>query len=110
MQGETDGILTAVNPMHKNHQDPKELDLTKPRLASYKKKWKVQQDTVYWGDIQLAQRKGSKFYQTGRNAVIVDDTAYCISAITKQKTGVSAPNAEDQRPCGISCSSTLWVS
>ena len=22
---------TAVNPMHRNHQDPKELDLTKPR-------------------------------------------------------------------------------
>ena len=30
-------IFTAVNPMHKNHQDPKELDLTKPRLASYQK-------------------------------------------------------------------------
>ena len=28
-------FFTAVNPMHKNHQDPKELDLTKPRLASY---------------------------------------------------------------------------
>ena len=28
--------------MHKNHQDPKELDLTKPRLASCKQKWKVQ--------------------------------------------------------------------
>ena len=57
-------FFTAVNPMHKNYQDPKELDLIKPRLASYKKKWKVHQDTVYWGDIQLAQRKGSKFYQT----------------------------------------------
>ena len=30
-------FFTAVNPMHKNHQDPKELDLTKPRLASYQK-------------------------------------------------------------------------
>ena len=27
-------FFTAVNPMHKNHQDPIELDLTKPRLAS----------------------------------------------------------------------------
>ena len=34
--------------MRKNHQDPIELDLTKPRLASYKQKWKVHQDTVYW--------------------------------------------------------------
>ena len=50
-------FFTAVNPRHKNHQDPKELDLTKPRLASYKKEWKVHQDTVYWVDIQLAQGK-----------------------------------------------------
>ena len=33
-------FFTAVNPMHKNHQDPKELDLTKPRLASYQKNGK----------------------------------------------------------------------
>ena len=74
-------FFTAVNLMHKNHQDPKELDLTKPRLASYKQKWKVHQDTVYWVDIQLAQRKGLKFYQTRSNAVIFYDTlpAYRIS-------------------------------
>ena len=41
-----------------------ELDLTKPRLASYKRKWKVHQDTVYWIDMKLAQRKGLKFCQT----------------------------------------------
>ena len=64
-------FFTAVNPMHKNHQDPKELDLTKPRLASYQKRWTVHQDTVYWVDIQLAQRKGLKFYQTRSNAVIL---------------------------------------
>ena len=50
-------FFTAVNPMHKNHHDPKEFDLTKPRLASCKQKWKVHQDTVYWADKQLAQRK-----------------------------------------------------
>ena len=33
-------FFTAVNPMHKNHQDPIELDQIKPRLASYEKKWK----------------------------------------------------------------------
>ena len=33
-------FFAAVNPMHKNHQAPKELDLTKPRHASYKQKWK----------------------------------------------------------------------
>ena len=57
-------FFTAVNPMHENHKDPQELDLTKPRLASYKQKWKRHQDAVYWVDTQLAQRKGLKFYQT----------------------------------------------
>ena len=46
-------FFTAVNPMNKDHRDPQELDLTKPRLASYKQKWKRQQDTVNWVDIQL---------------------------------------------------------
>ena len=70
-----------MNPMHENHQDPIELDLTKQRLASYKQKWKVHQDTVDWVEKQLAQRKGLKFYQTTSNAVILYDTlpAYCIS-------------------------------
>ena len=74
-------FFTAVNPMYENHKDPQELDLTKPRLASYEKKWKRHQDTVYWVDIQLAQRKGLKFYQTRSNAIILYDTlpAYCIS-------------------------------
>ena len=89
-------FFTVVNPMHENHQY---LDLTKPRLASYKQKWKVHQDTVYWVYIQLAQRKGLKFYQTRSNAVILYDTlpAYCISKaivmkseeITYQKVYVS---------------------
>ena len=67
--------------MDKEHKDPQELDLTKPRLASYKQKWTVHQDTVYWVDIQLAQRKGLKFYQTRSNAIILYDAlpAYCIS-------------------------------
>ena len=34
-------FFTAVNPMNKDHRSPHELDLTKPRLASYKQKmWK----------------------------------------------------------------------
>ena len=75
-------FFTAVNPMDKEHKDPYKLDLTKPRLASYnQKKWKRHQDTVYWVDIQLAQRKGLKTHQTRSNAVILYDTlpACCIS-------------------------------
>ena len=68
-------FFTTVNPMNKDHKDPHELDLTKPRLASYKeKKWKRHQDTVYWVDIQLVQRKGLKLYQTRCNAIILYDT------------------------------------
>ena len=81
-------FFTAVNPMHKNHQDPIELDLTKPRLASHKQKWKVHQDTVCWVDFQLAQRKGLKFCQTRSDAAILCDTlpAYCISKAIVMKS------------------------
>ena len=82
-------VFTAVNPMNEEHRDPHELDLTKPRLASYKQKWKRHQDTVYWVDIQLAQRKGLKFYQTRSNSIILYDTlpTYCISTATVMETG-----------------------
>ena len=64
-------FFTAVNPMNKGHKDPHELDLTKPRLASYKrKKWKRHQDIVYWVEKQLAQQKGFKIYHTRSNAII----------------------------------------
>ena len=33
-------FFTSVNPMNEEHRDPQELDLTKPRLPSYKQKWK----------------------------------------------------------------------
>ena len=52
-------FFTAVNLMNKEHKDLYDIDLNAPRLAWYKqKKWKRQQDTVYWVDIQLAQQKG----------------------------------------------------
>ena len=50
-------FFTAVNPMHKNHQYPKELDLTKPRLAPYKQKWKVHQDFRCIGSISAWSTK-----------------------------------------------------
>ena len=76
-------LFTAVNPMNKDHKDPYEIDFTKPRLASYKEKWERHQDTVYWDDLQLAQQKGLKFYQTRSNATILYDTlpACCISKV-----------------------------
>ena len=83
-------FFTAVNPMKKKHRDPHELDLTKLRLASFKqKKWKRHQDSVYWVDFQLAQRKGLKFYQTRCNANKFYDTlpGYCISKVVVVESG-----------------------
>ena len=76
--------------MDKEHKDPYKLDLTKPRIARYmQKKWKRHQDTVYWVNIQLAQRKGLKFYQTRSNAIILYDTlqAYCIPKFVVMESG-----------------------
>ena len=74
--------------MNLHHRDPQEHDLTKPRLASYTQKWKRHQDTVYWVDIQLAQKKGLKFYQIRCNAIILYDTlpAFCISKVVVMKS------------------------
>ena len=83
-------FFTAVNPMNKEHKDPYEIGLTAPRLAWYKQKtWKRHQDTVYWVQIQLAQRKGLKFYQTRSNAIIFYDTipAYCIPNVVVMESG-----------------------
>ena len=48
----------------------------------------MHQDTVFWVDIQLAKRKGLKFYQTRSNAIIFYDTlpAYCISKVVVMKS------------------------
>ena len=45
-------------------------------------------NTLYWVDIQLARRKGLKFYQTRCNAIIFYDTlpAYCISKVVVMKS------------------------
>ena len=68
-------FFTVVNLMNQEHKDPYEIDLNAPRLAWYKqKKWKRDQNTVYWVDIKLAQQKGFKFYQTRSNAIILHDT------------------------------------
>ena len=77
-------------PWTRNTKIRTSFDLTKPRLAWYKQKtWKRHQDTVYWVDIQLAQRKGSKFYQTRCDAIILCDTlpAYCISKVVVMESG-----------------------
>ena len=74
-------FFLPVDPMNKEHKDPETVDLKAPRLARYlQTAWKKHQNTVYWVDIRLAQKKGLKFYQTRSNAIILYKTlpAYCI--------------------------------
>ena len=83
-------FFTSVDPMNKEHRDPSNIDFEAPRLAWYEqKKWEKDQDTVYWVDIQLAQRKGLKFFQTRSKAIILYDTlpAFCIPKVVWMETG-----------------------
>ena len=76
--------------MNKEHRDPNKIDLKAPRLALYMQKtWKKHQNTVYWVDIKLAQKKGFKFYQTRSNAIILYDIlpAYCIPKAIMMEAG-----------------------
>ena len=58
-------FFLPVSPMDKEHKDPEKIELEAPRLALYVHSvWKKHQNTVYWVDIKLAQKKGLKFYQT----------------------------------------------
>ena len=51
-------FFLPVDPMDKNHEDPDTIDLEAPRLARYMHTaWKKHQNTVYWVDIILAQKK-----------------------------------------------------
>ena len=86
----TDGILHVCGSKSKEHRDPNKIDLEAPRLAWYhQKKWKKHQNTVYWVEIQLAQKKGFEFFQTRSNAIILYDTlpAYCIPKAIMMETG-----------------------
>ena len=83
-------FFLLVNHMEKNHKDPETIDLNAPRHAQYMHKaWKRHQDTVYWVAINLALRKGLKFYQTRSNAIILHETlpTCCIPKVVRMETG-----------------------
>ena len=54
-------FFTAVNPMDIREHWQTEFDLTKPRIAVYRQKWKAHQDTLNWVKLKVAQRKGLTF-------------------------------------------------
>ena len=79
-----------VDPLDKNHKDPDVIDVRKPRRAHYlHKAWKRHQDAEKWVDINLAMKKGLKFYQTRSNAIILVETlpAYYIPKVVRMETG-----------------------
>ena len=83
-------FFTSVDPMNKEHEDPEEINLNAPRLARYlQTAWKKLQNTVYWVDIKLAQKKGLKLFQSRCNAIILHDTlpTYCIPKAIMMKSG-----------------------
>ena len=82
-------FFLPVDPMDKNHKDLDTIDLNEPRHAQYMHKaWKRHQNAVCWVDINLAVRKGLKFYQTRSNAIILHETlpALCIPKIVRMET------------------------
>ena len=84
-------FFTSVDPMNKEHRDPNKIDLEAPRLAWYQQnKRKKHQNTMYWVDINLAQKKGLlKFYQTLSNAIILHETlpSNCIPKVVRMEIG-----------------------
>ena len=79
-QGKTDGILYSCES-HESRSQGSARAWIKNQVLHRTSKWKRHQDTVYWVRVQLAQRKGLKFYQTRSNAIIFYVTlpAWCIS-------------------------------
>ena len=83
-------FFLPVNPMDKEHKDPDTIDVNAPRHAQYMHKAsKKHQNTENWVDINLALKKGLKFFQTRSNATILHETlpVYCIPKIVRMETG-----------------------
>ena len=83
-------FFLLVDPMDEDQKDLVTIDLSVPRHAQYMHKaWKKLQSTVFGVDINLALRKGLKFYQTRSNAISLHETlpAYCIPKVVRMDTG-----------------------
>ena len=68
--------------MHQNHRSARAWS-NETTSCIVQAKSPRHQDSLYWVGIQFAQRKGLKFHQTRRNAIIYFGTlaAYCISTV-----------------------------
>ena len=76
--------------MDNSHKDFDVIDLSVPRHVQYlRNAWKRHQDAVFWVEINLAVKKGLKFYQIRSNAIILQETLpdYCIPKVIRIETG-----------------------
>ena len=83
-------FFLPIDPRDKDHEDPEHIDFSVPRRARYvHSAWKKHLDAVFWIDIDLTITKGSTFYQTRSNAIILRRTlpACCIPKVVRLKTG-----------------------
>ena len=82
-------FFTTMNPMEVIH-DTRETpcDLTKPRIAPHKNTWKSLQNTVFWCNWKIAQRKICIFNQTQSHVVVLYNTlpAACTAKAACMKT------------------------
>ena len=87
---QTDSILSACGSHGQKTKGSgyDRLECTASCTYMYKG-WKKHQNTVYWVDIKLAQKKGLKFYQTRSNAIILYDTlpSHCVPKVVRMETG-----------------------
>ena len=75
--------------MHTHLHKQRKYDVTKPRIALYKQNWKIHQNTVYWANLRVAQKKGLTFNQTRSNAIILHNTvpSACIEKVVAMSSG-----------------------
>ena len=82
-------FFTTVNPMDDDQSTEESLcDLDKPRIVPCRNTWMPHQNTVYWCNFKLAQKRGLQFYQTRSHAIVLCNTlpAICIEKAVCMKT------------------------
>ena len=82
-------FFTAVNPMFVHQHKQRKYDIAKPRIAMDKQNWEIHQNTAYWANMMVAQRKGLTFYQTRSNAIIFHSTSFavCVEKVVAMHSG-----------------------
>ena len=87
-RGRQSVFFTVVNRMDDDScLEETPCDLTKPRVAPYKKNWKPHQNIEYWCNLKLAQERGLQFYQTRSHVIVLYSTlpAVCIEKVVRMK-------------------------